>query len=97
MNSDQIKKTIKEKIQKRIDGRNTDTFLFGSFARGQHFHDIDIGVIGARADQLAALREDFEESTFPYEVDIVDFSSADNQFKSKIFDNGVLWLTRKKN
>ena len=50
-------------------------FLFGSRARGDHarFSDVDILVEGENLDAtLAQVREDIEESTFPYKVDIVE-------------------------
>lgn len=49
-------------------------FLFGSRARGDHsrFSDVDILVEGNALDAtLARVREDIEESRFPYKVDLV--------------------------
>ena len=71
-------------------------FLFGSFVRDSHFHDVDIGLLGAELGDAPALREAFQESNFPYKVDVVDFSSVDEKFKEKVFHDGVLWLTNEK-
>ena len=49
------------------------------------FSDIDIGVKSSRELPLSVLgdlKEAFEESNIPYSVDIVDFSTTTNSFKS---------------
>ena len=61
-------------------------FVFGSRASGSNrrFSDVDIGIEG---DQPLILKTrsqiagEFEESDFPYRVDIVDFSQVGSSFK----------------
>lgn len=70
-------------------------FVFGSSTRKERFGDIDIGVVGnsrARKD-IANLKEQFEESTVPYVVDVVDFDDASEEFKDYVMHNEPLvWL-----
>jgi hypothetical protein len=40
---------------------------------------------------LADLRETLEESTIPYEVDVVDLSEASPQFRQRVKREGVVW------
>ena len=70
-------------------------FIFGSAARKERFGDVDIGVLGnAKAQKdLSDLRENFEESTFPYEVDVVDFDEARESFTTYVKKNEpVIWI-----
>src|SRR6516165_5707726 len=71
-------------------------WLFGSCARGnarQH-SDIDIAILPR--DELpsgffAELAADFEESTIPYDVDLVDLRRADAALVEEVRREGVLW------
>jgi predicted nucleotidyltransferase len=71
-------------------------WLFGSCARGdarQH-SDIDIGVL-PRGDFpsgfFAKLAADLEESTIPYDVDLVDLRHADPALVDEVRRKGVKW------
>lgn len=80
-------------IRKRLSSKDIQVFIFGSVLRKKWFRDVDIGVMG-KIDEtaLSLLREDFEESNFPYIVDIVDFSLVDSDFKQRVFADKVVWL-----
>ncbi len=93
---DEIKKEVQSRIIKYSSLREAPIFLFGSSVHRPHFHDIDIGVFDGGEDDIAALRDEFEESTFPYKVDVINFSSVSNTFREKVFEEGVVWLTQKK-
>lgn len=71
-------------------------YLFGSWARGtpKRTSDVDIAVEPLEAlppGALAHLRERLEESTIPYRVEIVDLSHADDGFRQRIKEEGILW------
>jgi hypothetical protein len=57
--------------------------------------DLDIGVLPIGplpADALARLREAFDESTIPYEVDVVDLSSVSPAFRERVLREGQQWV-----
>jgi uncharacterized protein len=71
-------------------------WLFGAGARGdvRHMSDIDIGILPR--DELparffATLAEAIEESTIPYNVDIVDLRKVDPVWLDAIGREGVQW------
>ena len=37
--------------------------------------------------------EDFEKSNIPYKIDLVDFSKVDKNFKNKVKEEKIIWLT----
>ena len=94
MKKAKLKTDIIQTLQRHLQKKHARAFLFVSFVRGAHFHDLDVGIMGVDDNTLAELRDDFEESTLPYHVDIVDFSKVAPAFKKKVFDDGVLWLTK---
>lgn len=71
-------------------------WLFGSYARGdmrQH-SDIDVGILprGALpANFFALLAEQIEESTIPYDVDLVDLRRADTALVNEVLREGIRW------
>jgi len=76
--------------------RDATVWLFGSCARGdarQH-SDIDIAILPH--DQVpsgffAELAADFEESTIPYDVDLVDLRRADPALVDEVRREGIKW------
>lgn len=88
-----IQKQIIEIFKKYSELRKAKVFLFGSFLNKEKFFDIDLGISGEFDEKiLPQLREDFEESNFPYKVDIVDFNQADKNFKSYVQKQKILCL-----
>ena len=76
------------------DGENR-YFVFGSSTRKSRFGDVDIGVVGntKHRKNLALLRERFQDSTFPYFVDVVDFDEAPPEFKKYVHNSEKLvWI-----
>jgi uncharacterized protein len=79
-----------------LDVHNAAIWLFGSCARGdarQH-SDIDIGILPR--DELpsgffAKLAAEIEESTIPYDVDLVDLRRADPALVDEVRREGVRW------
>lgn len=71
-------------------------WLFGSCARGaprQH-SDIDIAILPRGelpAGFFAEIEADIEESTIPYDVDLVDLRHADEALVEEIRREGIKW------
>jgi len=87
---------IRDVVLKAMKDENANIYLFGSWARGnaRHSSDVDIAVEGMAGDisaKIAALREDLEESTIPYQVDVVDMSRASEVLCEEIRREGILW------
>lgn len=71
-------------------------FLYGSRARGAagRQSDLDIAILPLSPlppGTLSELREALEESTIPYEVDVIDLSTVDDAFRNKVLSEGVVW------
>ena len=70
-------------------------FLFGSSVRKERFHDIDLGVVGNTSSQkqLSELRDCFYDSAIPYKVDVVDFDTADGDFREYVLTKEpIVWI-----
>ena len=56
-------------------------FVFGSSVNKTNFGDVDLGVMGNVDNKIVRiLKENFEDSTFPYKVDVVNFEKVDDLF-----------------
>ncbi len=70
-------------------------YIFGSRAKNTYkeYSDIDIAVDfkGQKlsADILGRVLIEFQDSTLPYEVDVIDLNSIDDKFKSLIQESLV--------
>src|SRR5690242_13933577 len=72
-------------------------WLFGSCARGEARQHSDIDIAILPKDDLPSgffgeLDADIEESTIPYEVDLVDLRNADPVLMAEILSEGIPWL-----
>lgn len=79
-------KAIGDIIFQFIDPNEYQIFVFGSRATGKakKFSDYDIGIIGKKPiawKTLSLAEEAFEESDFPFKVDLVDFSLVSDKFR----------------
>ncbi len=79
-------KNIKDIVFQFIDPNEYKIFIFGSRATGaaKKFSDYDVGIIGKKPVEwkvLSLADEAFEESDFPFKVDIVDFSFVSDKFR----------------
>lgn len=75
---------------------HAQVYLFGSRARGDYTaeSDIDIAIdLGKEIDSslLSQIKEEIEESTIPFTVDIVDLHTISDNFKKQILKDGKLW------
>lgn len=84
---------ILEVLNKNIAWNGASFYIFGSRTRGdfKEYSDIDIAIdfAGKKAENsiIFKIKSDFENSTFPYEVDVVDLNSLDEKFYSVIKDD----------
>lgn len=85
---------IKETLKKYITNSNAKFYIFGSRARGKfrEYSDVDIAIDcpDLTSTIKSKIEIEFENSTFPYEVDIVDLNSIKDNFKNLIQDDLVL-------
>jgi predicted nucleotidyltransferase len=71
-------------------------YLYGSHARGEirEASDIDIAILPRGklpSGFFAGLAEAIEESTIPYEVDLVDLREVAPSFREEVLRSGVKW------
>lgn len=85
---------IKQIVTKHCP-KNARIFIFGSCVRSDDFNDVDVGVDQCKFNgkSLMEAREELEESSLPYNVDLVDFTGANKAFKNEVFKAKILWLT----
>jgi predicted nucleotidyltransferase len=87
---------IKTLVLQSLAEENVAVALFGSAAVGGDTcaSDVDIAVI-PRGDwkrwKLSSLRQDLEDLNVPYSVDLVDFSTVSNSFKTTALTSAVWW------
>lgn len=85
---------IKETLKRYIPNPEAKFYIFGSRANGKYreYSDVDIAI--DCSDLTTAIKSklelEFENSTFPYEVDIVDLNNIKDNFKNLIQDELVL-------
>jgi len=86
---------LKEEIQQFDPEGSNRYFVFGSAARKEKFHDIDLGVVGNKSSKkkLSELRDRLYDAPIPYKVDVVDFDEADNEFRDHVMQNeSLVWI-----
>ena len=80
-----------------LKGYDVKVYLFGSWARGeeQPSSDIDIAIWDQKKELpggvISKIRMAFEESTIPYHVDIVNFSTTGTELQQKVLKEGIPW------
>jgi hypothetical protein len=87
-------KLIKESIQPELPPE-TSLFVFGSCLENRNFNDVDIGAINGKITdrQIRKAKENLENTTFPYKFDLINFNKADKEFKDKVLNGNILWIT----
>lgn len=70
-------------------------FIFGSSLKTKSFADVDVGLVGkaVKASELYRAKEELEESTLPYKIDLVDFNTVESSFKKEVLSGKIQWLT----
>ena len=79
-------------LQRHLPGR--EVRAFGSRVRhtAKPFSDLDLAIIGNEplpATVFSAMADDFDESTLPFKVDLVDWASASPSFREIILNDAV--------
>ncbi|BAU22959.1 nucleotidyltransferase [Caldimicrobium thiodismutans] len=71
-------------------------YLFGSFAEGLRFHDIDIAIFGKETFELSELIDysNFLERAFHYPVHLVDLNAVSPGFQMEILSKGILLFSK---
>lgn len=88
--------TVRHIVLDRLAGRRARVYLFGSCARGDAhlLSDIDVAIEPLEPlppAMLAEIRDDLDESTVPYFVDVVDLSDVKPEFRARIERDGIAW------
>ena len=79
-----------------LGGHDAAVWLFGSCARGEPWQHSDIDIAILPRDELSSgffgeLEAEIEESTIPYDVDLVDLRQADPALVGEVRREGVKW------
>ena len=86
---------LKKMVLSELRKENVKLYLFGSWAKGlqRRTSDIDLAIDCEenRRDVIGRLREQLEESCFPYRVDVVDMREIGEGFAEKIRREGIVW------
>jgi len=86
---------LKAFLKEFFKGKKIEIYLFGSRARGTEKigSDVDLAIVSDNplSEELALLREIFEESNLPYKIDIVDLNQAP-YLKEVVLKEGKRWL-----
>jgi predicted nucleotidyltransferase len=75
---------------------NCTVYLFGSRARRKHHvgSDIDLAIDAHQvldSGVIGNIKEEIEESTIPYFVDVIDFNDVSADMKEEILKDGIIW------
>ena len=87
---------LRRMVLDALGAHDAAVWLFGSCARGEprQHSDIDIAILPRDALPsafFAELEADIEESTIPYDVDLVDLRHADPALVAEVQREGVKW------
>ena len=87
---------LREMVLAALGQHKGEVYLFGSCARGEERSrsDIDIGILPRDelpASFFAELDEAIEESTIPYDVEIVDLRQVGRDFLDEVRRTGIRW------
>lgn len=79
-----------------LRGHDAAVYLFGSMATGdvRRASDIDVAILPRDEPPpafLAELADRIEESTIPYDVDLLDLREVGPAFREKVIRSGVKW------
>ena len=87
---------LRRMVLDALSDHEAEVWLFGSCARGQALKHSDIDIAILPRDELPStffsdLAEGVEESSIPYDVDIVDLRSAASTLVDEVRREGVKW------
>lgn len=85
-------KTVHDILRKHVPTRRVIAFGSRTTGRSKPFSDLDLAILGEVAVAstiLAALADDFDESSLPFKVDIVDWATTAQSFRDIIARDAV--------
>jgi uncharacterized protein len=87
---------LRRMVLKALGDHDAAVWLFGSCVRGEVRRHSDIDVAILPRDDLPGgffgeLEADIEESTIPYDVDLVDLRHADPALVEEVRREGIIW------
>ena len=87
---------LRQLVLAALGEHDAEVWLFGSCARGEALQHSDIDIAILPRDELPSaffsdLAEGVEESSIPYDVDIVDLRSATATLIDEVRREGVKW------
>ncbi len=87
---------VRQIILSQLKAYSVQVYLVGSHARGtaRPTSDIDVGISPKEplpTGVLAQVREALFESTLPVNVDLIDLSQTDEQFRQQILPEAIVW------
>ena len=87
---------LRHMVLEALGEHDAEGRLFGSCARGEPRQRSDIDIAILPRDQLplgffGELQADIEESTIPYDADLVDLSRADPALIDEVRREGIMW------
>ncbi len=87
---------LRRMVLDALGEHDAEVWLFGSCARGEALQHSDIDIAILPRDELPSgffsdLAEGVEESSIPYDVDIVDLRSAASTLIDEVRREGVKW------
>jgi predicted nucleotidyltransferase len=87
---------LRRMVLTALGGHDAAVWLFGSCARGEVRQRSDIDIAILPRDELPSgffgeLEADIEESTIPYDVDLVDLRQADPTLVAEVRREGLKW------
>lgn len=87
---------MKEIVLGALVGYDAKVYLFGSCATGnaRRSSDIDIAIDSKETlptRLISHIRDILEESAIPYDIDVVDLTSASSAIRERVHREGVVW------
>jgi predicted nucleotidyltransferase len=88
--------TLRDVVRKALAGTGAQAWLFGSRATGTAWpgSDVDIAV-DAPPDMnpliIADLREALDDTAVPWVCDVVDLRRTSDDFRGRVYEEGVPW------
>jgi type I restriction enzyme S subunit len=85
-------KTVRDILRKHVPTRRVIAFGSRTTGRSKPFSDLDLAIMGevtVSSAILAALAEDFDESSLPFKVDLVDWATTSQSFREIITRDAV--------
>lgn len=86
---------VREILRRHVPTRRVVVFGSRATGRSKRFSDLDLAILGevpVPSSLLAALADEFDESTLPFKVDVVDWATISPSFREIIARDAVTLL-----